>query len=114
MDRSIEKDPLFPHWIGVALVAALMVAYVAGYAWSAPNTDTADELVHAYAIRHGLSYPVEGPLLGGAVHLGPAWFYLTALPLWISSTWLSAALFVGALCAFKFLLAYLCGRRLID
>jgi hypothetical protein len=114
MDRSVEKDPLFPHWIGAALVAALMVAYVAGYAWSAPNTDTADELVHAYTIRHGLSYPVEGPFLGGAIHLGPAWFYLIALPLWISSTWLAVALFIGTICAFKFALAYHCGRRLID
>ncbi len=91
-----------------------MTAYVAGYAWSAPNTDTADELLRAYEIRHALAYPLEGPFLGGALHFGPLWFYLTALPLWISQSWLAVALFIGFVCSLKFPLAYLCGRKLID
>ncbi|MDQ2961884.1 MAG: hypothetical protein M3R31_01815, partial [Pseudomonadota bacterium] len=51
---------------------------------------------------------------GGALHLGPMWFYLTALPLWISHSWLAVALFIGFICSLKFPLAYLCGRKLID
>ena len=93
------------------LLAAL---YTAGYAWSAPHTDTADELVHAYRIVQGVSWPLEGPFLGNAIHLGPFWFYLVAIPLWISPAWISAALFVGAVCAMKFPLAYYCGRKLLD
>jgi hypothetical protein len=95
-------------------IALLMAAYVAGYAWSAPHTDTADEILKAYGIRHGIEYPAEGPFLGNAIHLGPAWFYLTAAPLWVSQSWLAPALFVGLLCSLKFPLAYACGWRLLD
>lgn len=106
--------PLFPSLARFWLVALLMAAYTAGYAWSAPTADTADELLRAYEIRHGIAYPLEGPFLGGAFHFGPMWFYLTALPLWISHGWLGVALFIGFICSLKFPLAYLCGRKLID
>src|SRR2546427_422635 len=85
---------LFPGSARFWLVAFLMAAYTAGYAWSAPTADTADELLRAYEIRHGIAYPLEGPFLGGAFHFGPMWFYLTALPLWISHDWLAVAIHV--------------------
>ena len=109
-----SPSALFSSPARFGLVAFLMVAYAAGYAWSAPTTDTADELLRAYEIRHALAYPLEGPFLGGALHFGPMWFYLTALPLWISHSWLAVALFIGFVCSLKFPLAYLCGRKLID
>lgn len=96
------------------LVALMMACYVAGYAYSAPHTDTADEIMRAFEIRHGLAYPIEGPFLGNALHLGPAWFYLVAIPLWFSETWLAVVLFIGFVASLKFALAYWCGRRLID
>ena len=111
--RSTPRD-LFSGPAAALVVALLMAAYVAGYAWSAPNTDSADELMRAYEIRHGLAYPLEGPPLGNVLHLGPAWFYLTALPLFAWHSWLSAALFVGFVCSLKFPLAFWCGRRLMD
>jgi hypothetical protein len=92
----------------------MMAAYTAAYAWSTPSADTADELLRAYEIRHGIAFPLEGPFLGGALHLGPTWWYLTALPLFVSHSWLATALFVGAICSLKFPLAYACGRVLID
>jgi hypothetical protein len=114
--RIIEaREPcLFSPWLAYAVIAFLMLAYTAGYAFSTPHTDTADELMRAYEIRRGLAYPLEGPFLGNAVHLGPVWFYLVALPLWISPQWLAAALFIGFVCSFKFPLAYHCGRQLVD
>src|SRR5438309_9287 len=63
----------FPGSSRFWLVALLMAAYAAGYAWSSPTTDTADELLKAYGIRHALAYPIEGPFLGGALHFGPLW-----------------------------------------
>jgi hypothetical protein len=105
---------LFPGATRFWLIAFLMAAYAAGYAWSSPSTDTADELLKAYAIRHAIAYPLEGPFLGGALHFGPLWFYLTALPLWVSQSWLAVALFIGFICSLKFPLAYLCGRKLVD
>jgi hypothetical protein len=108
------SSALFPGSTRFWLIAFFMAAYAAGYAWSSPSTDTADELLQAYAIRHAVAYPLEGPFLGGALHFGPLWFYLTALPLWISQSWLAVALFIGFICSLKFPLAYLCGRKLID
>ena len=112
--RVAVPSTLFPASARLGLIAFLMAAYTAGYAWSAPTADTADELLRAYEIRHALAYPLEGPFLGGALHLGPLWFYLTALPLWISESWLAVALFIGFVCSLKFPLAYLCGRKLLD
>ena len=107
--------PLFARWAAFSLIAFLMIAYTASYAWSTPHTDTADELMRAYEIRHRLAYPLEGPFLGNALHLGPVWFYLVAQPLFISHGWLGVALFpIGLVCSLKFPLAYHCGRRLID
>jgi hypothetical protein len=100
--------------VAALAIACLMVAYVAGYAWSAPNTDSADELMRAYEIRHALAFPLEGPPLGGVLHLGPFWFYLTAIPLFLHQSWLAAALFIGFVCSLKFPLAYHCGRKLLD
>ena len=96
------------------LLAALMAIYVAGYASSAVHTDTADEIWHAYGIARGTRFPLQGPPLGGVLHLGPFWFYLTAIPLAVGFSWLGTALFIGAFCALKFPLAYYCGRRLVD
>ncbi|MDQ2963600.1 MAG: hypothetical protein M3R31_10660, partial [Pseudomonadota bacterium] len=67
----MAQNNLFPGSARFWLVAFLMAAYTAGYAWSAPTADTADELLRAYEIRHGIAYPLEGPFLGGALHLGP-------------------------------------------
>ncbi len=103
-----------PPYIALVVLGFLMAAYTAGYAWSTPSADTADELLRAYEIRHAVAYPLEGPFLGGALHLGPVWWYLTALPLWLSHRWLAVALFIGFVCSLKFPLAYFCGRRLLD
>ena len=106
--------PALSAIVAFAIVGLVMVAYTAGYAWSTPSADTADELLRAYEIRHGIAYPLEGPFLGNALHLGPFWWYLTAVPLWLSHSWLAAALFIGLVCSLKFPLAYLCGLRLVD
>lgn len=57
-----------------ALIVLLVAAYSASYAWSATHTDTADELMRAFEIRHALAFPVHGPPLGQVMHLGPVWF----------------------------------------
>ena len=96
------------------MIAALMLAYVASYAFVSAIPDTNRDMFLAQGIANGLHYPLEGPILGGALHLGPFWYYLMAIPLKFSSSWLAATLFVGILASLKFPLAYLCGKRLID
>jgi hypothetical protein len=98
----------------IAFVALAMAAYIAGYAFSASHTDTADELLRAYQIRHGSRFPTEGPPLGQVLHLGPVWYYIVSIPLFLHDSWLSAALFVGIVCSLKFPLAYYCGSALVD
>src|SRR5258705_8993078 len=102
-------------WIAAAMIGSLWLVYAAGYAWSVGVPDTARDIFMAYRIRHGLEYPLEGPVLGipHAIHFGPVWFYLLALPLWIRDSWLSLVLFEGFLCGLKFPLAYHCGRKLL-
>ena len=95
-------------------ILGMMALYVAGYAWSAPHTDSADELMRGYEIARGLAFPLQGPPLGQVLHLGPAWFYLMAPPLLAWKSWLAGALFVGLVASLKFPLAYACGRRLLD
>jgi hypothetical protein len=55
----------------------------------------------AYQISVGQSFPLEGPVLGGAVHGGPACFYLLAIPLAIHKPWLAVALFAGTIAGLK-------------
>ena len=99
---------------GPLIVAALMAAYVASYVFSASIQDTSRDVYYAYAIRHGIFFPLEGPILGAALHLGPVWFYALALPLFVHESWLATALFAGVLASLKFPLAYACGTRLVD
>lgn len=103
----------FPAPAAWLLIAAMVVLYSVSYSFSAAHTDTADEIWKAYQIHKGLDYPLQGPPLGQVLHAGPAWFYLTAIPLWIHSSWLTVAIFIGLVCSLKFPLAYLCGRALV-
>ena len=96
------------------MIAALMFAYIASYAFVSAIPDTNRDMFLAQGIASGVRYPLEGPNLGGAMNLGPFWYYLMAIPLAVTSSWLAASLFVGCLASLKFLLAYLCGKRLID
>ena len=100
--------------LAIAVIAILMAAYIAGSAWSAAIQDTARDVYYAYSIRHGLWFPMQGPVLGGAIHLGPVWFYVLSLPLFVSDGWLSVALFAAALSSLKFPLAFAVGRRALD
>jgi len=100
--------------LAIGVVATLMAVYIAGAAWSAAIQDTARDVYYAYSIRHGLWFPMQGPVLGGAVHLGPAWFYLMAFALLFSDGWLAIALFAALLASLKFPLAYALGKRCVD
>ncbi len=57
---------------------------------------------------------MQGPILAGAIHTGPLWYYLFALPFIVAPAVLPAVLFVGVLAALKIPLAYAIGARFID
>ncbi|MEP6996059.1 MAG: glycosyltransferase family 39 protein [Betaproteobacteria bacterium] len=97
----------------LAIAAFMVVSVASGFAGGS-GYDTARDVAEAYAIRHLHALPLHGPLLAGALHLGPIWFYLLALPLALHESWLSVALFAAALGSLQFPLAYAAGRRLLD
>lgn len=97
-----------------AVIGLLMVGYAASYAGGGFIQDTSRDVYFAHEIAAGRWFPLEGPILGGAIHLGPLWYYLLALPALAGGGWLSIALFAGALTALQFPLAFDCGTRLLD
>lgn len=74
--------------------------------------DTARDVYNAWQISSGSSFPLEGPILAGVIHSGPAWFYILSIPLLLSSSWIVMSLWVGLLTGMKYVLAYACGRQL--
>jgi hypothetical protein len=105
---AARAPALFPPWARIAILVCIVLTYTLAYAWSAPHTDTADELLHGYAIRHGISYPLEGPFLGQAIHLGPAWF--RKLPRQVDSSLLDSAMSFSRYFAGGRLPSESCGR----
>ncbi len=101
-------------WQHVAVLLVLTTIYAASYAFSLAIPDSTRDIYTAYRISVGEDFPLEGPVLGEAIHGGPAWFYLLAIPFIFHKSWLALALFVGVVAGLKFILAYVCGSRLVD
>lgn len=76
--------------------------------------DTARDVYNAWQIADGNHFPLEGPYVGGVFHGGPVWFYILAVPLLVTSSWIVMSLWVGLLTSMKYVLAYACGARLVD
>lgn len=94
-------------WTVVALLALL---HAAPFALTFVEGDFARDLDQAMRIVDGDSWPMRGPVLAWTMHLGPAWYWLVALPLAIARSVGAAAAFVGVLSALQFPLAYALGR----
>ncbi len=95
-------------------VATVALAYIAFGAFVGGGYDPGRDVAEAFAIAQDGARPLLGPLVAGRVHLGPAWYYLLALPLMAWPTWLAAAMAAVVVGALQFPLAYAIGRRLRD
>jgi hypothetical protein len=98
----------------VGMLALIMISYIATSAMSVAIPDTTRDIYAAYEISRGRWLPLEGPVFGGAIHLGPIWYYLLAIPFVFVHSWLALTIFVSAMAALKFVFAYLCGAQLVD
>jgi len=99
-------------WLGIA---ALMAVYMASVPFAITHLDLARDIGVALDIADGVEFILQGPVFdAGGFHLGPAWYYVLAFPLWLTHSWLTAVVAIGLLSAAKFPLAYAIGTRLVD
>lgn len=99
------------HWLAVALLA---LGQFALHAQAVLIVDSGRDLANAWWIARGAHWPLLGPSINGADLLGPAWFYLLALPYAITGSTTAVIAVVAALAAMTYPLAYLAGRRWRD
>jgi hypothetical protein len=112
-ERPISSPPPFswssvPWWHAALLFFLMVIQAWVGYNTSGMD-DTYRDLYFAQGIRLGLDFPLNGPPVNSTIHLGPLWFYLLALPLWLTDKPAMVLAFVGFLGALKFPLAYRLG-----
>lgn len=96
------------------LLAALYALTAASYPFAMLVVDSGRDLAWAHAIASGSDWPWLGPSLNTLWQLGPLWFYLLAVPLWLGAGIGGSALAIGLLAAAKLPLAYALGRRWQD
>ena len=96
------------HVLLMLLLAALFVWTAVG---SNGSDDTYRDIDMAQSIVSGHFFPLNGPTINNIFHLGPLWFYLLALPLWLIGNPVAVNVTMGLLGALQFPLAYQIGKR---
>jgi hypothetical protein len=100
-----------PRW-HIAIVALLMAAQIACGIWTSDaSSDTNRDIFFAEQIASGSYFPLSGPEINRMLHLGPLWYYILGLVVWLIP---NAAAVTGAMTAMsslQFPLAYAVGRR---
>ncbi len=115
--------PFGPHTAGThrfgtgvlfgVLVAFLVVCYVAPFLLAPIEVDFGRDLNFGYRIASGEEWVAIGPRIGTGWHVGPAWYYLLALPMLLFRSLTATVIFVAAVAALQFLLAFQIGRRML-
>ena len=95
-----------------ALVALLAVLHVATFALTFVEDDFARDLHQATRVVEGGPWPMRGPVLAWTLHLGPIWYWLLVPPLAIARSIGAAVVWVAALSALQFPLAYKLGASI--
>lgn len=108
-----RSDSAPPRW-APAVVVLSMVIYLGCAPFAVTHFDFARDVGVALGIANAEHWPLQGPLLNGNLHLGPVWYYLLAVPLWLTHSWIVVVMTIGLIAALKFPLAYALGSRLVD
>ena len=98
-------------WRALALLAIVLVS-AARMPYAAVHMDLARDMFIAWRTLHGESLPMNGPVLAGAIHLGPVWYWLLTGLLAAGRGWFGTLLLLGLLAGAQFPLAYLTGKEL--
>ncbi len=96
------------HWL---LLAALVVLQSWAAAGMAGTPDTLRDLYFAQQLAAGQQWPLAGPVIYNTLHLGPVWYYVLGLAMWLVPHPLTVPVLTAAIAALKYPLAYVIGRR---
>jgi hypothetical protein len=98
------------RWRLLAL-AGLMALLLIRVPYAAAHMDLARDMFVAWRLLHGQSFPLEGPILAGTVHLGPVWYFVLAALQAIGRSWFGTMALLGLLASTQIPLAYLVGKE---
>lgn len=99
---------------GGAFCALMVCIHVAAGMNSAGVADFWRDFYWASSIAHGERFPLAGPQIYQLIELGPWWFYLLALPVFLTGSVAWTMALVQLLAALKYVLAWRLGLRLLD
>jgi len=92
----------------LGLLAGIVLAHAP---YAATSMDLGRDMFTAWRILHGQELPLRGPILSGAIHLGPVWYYLLAVLMALGAgTWFGTVALIGVIAALQVPLAYLAGK----
>ena len=66
-----------------------MAVYLGCAPFAITHLDLARDIGIALGIVDLERWPLSGPPLNGTLHLGPVWYYVLALPLWLTHSWIA-------------------------
>jgi len=96
------------HWLLITALIALQSWAAAGMAGT---TDTLRDLYFAQQLAAGQQWPLAGPVIYNTLHLGPVWYYVLGLAMWLMPHPLTVPVLTAAIAGVKYPLAYVIGRR---
>ena len=109
--KRTSDAPIIPRWHTAVLLLLMAAQIICGIWTSDASSDTNRDLFFAEQIASGSQFPLSGPEINGMLHLGPLWYYILGLVVWLVP---NAAAVTGAMTAMsslQFPLAYYVGRR---
>lgn len=99
---------------GLAFCLLMLGVHIAAALNSGGVADFWRDMYWATSIAHGERFPLAGPQIYQLFELGPWWFYLLAVPMWLTGSVAATCAFVQMLAAAKYFLAWRLGTRLAD
>ena len=111
---SARTEAIGWWYAGLLFCAFMLCLHVAAGVNSQGLPDFWRDFYWATAIAHGDARPLAGPPIYALFELGPWWFYLLALPVWLTASAAWTMAFVQLLAALKYLLAWRMGSLAID
>jgi hypothetical protein len=115
-DVASRQDSPDTRWrvAGIAFCVLMLGVHVAAGWNSAGVADFWRDMYWATSIAHGERFPLAGPQIYQLIELGPWWFYLLALPMIATGSVAMTMVFIQALAALKYFLAWRIGVRIAD